>query len=174
MRFIFLGLICFLTALFVNAQEPLRDPLLAQKAIFDVENPRFVWAVQQSPDRLQMGLNEEEYCQLKAGDIISIVLPNEDAKEIRITAVEGEEILSFEYGFGFPGDMPAIGSFNIRTGVISDNEGEELYTCEQEGTVFDKNGKEVLAVGKEVDRKLGAFYILYFYTQQAKALQLFK
>jgi hypothetical protein len=156
----------------VNAQEAVRDTVLAKRAVFDVENPRFVWAVQTSPGVLSPGLGSEEYYELK-DNRIWFARPGEEIRpEVAVTPLNEDGVVVYESVIKHHSDTDTIGAYCPATGTVFVN-GREQYRLSPEGSVYDQTGREVLVIGEDMDRLLSVFYILYFYKQEKETLRLF-
>lgn len=157
----------------MKAQEQLRDSTLVPKAIFDIENPRFVWAVENEPARLHLGLSANDYLELKDDNSIWLVegqSQNNSHPVARFKQGDENGVIIFESYMQDPEAENTIGSFNANLGTISNNQ-NVLFILNEDGTLSNKNGNQILLIGKEMNKKLVAFYLIDYYTKEAEVLK---
>lgn len=176
MKLTYMKLICALFALITlsaKAQEQLRDSTLAPKAIFDIENPRFVWAVQKSPTILCIGLTEDNYLELKENNSIWFTRKSdqESHQEARISSPLENGLILFEPEIKDINHSDTTYSYDPASGMIANSQ-KVLYNLAENGALTDPNGKELVIIGKDVNRKLAVFYLINFYSREMEIRNL--
>ncbi len=173
MKLIYLQLVgaFLLTTFTLNAQVERQDTLLAQKAILDVENPQFVWAMQQNDSKLLLGLLDNYGFELRNGNSIWFVNKVHPAEQLMVKLPAENDVVLYIMEDPSGMRLDTLGLYNPSLGNVLDKKCQIVYQINPSGLVMDGAGRALLQVGKIVNKRLAAFFLLYQYPIEMKKKQ---